>query len=78
MEVTSTHSTLNLHNAFTERSKATSMTAEIIVVLTALSIYLAGAISPGPSFTLIVRLAASGARPAAFGATVGFSLGAAT
>ncbi|MCU0825985.1 MAG: LysE family transporter [Tabrizicola sp.] len=41
-------------------------------------IYAAGTISPGPSFTLIVRLAASGARSAALGATVGFSVGAAT
>lgn len=54
------------------------MSAEIAVILTALAIYAAGAISPGPSFTLIVRLAASGARPAAFGATLGFSIGAAT
>lgn len=54
------------------------MTPEITVILTALAIYAAGAISPGPSFTLILRLAASGARPAAFGATVGFSIGAAT
>lgn len=53
------------------------MNAEIPVILTALAIYAAGAISPGPSFTLIVRLAASGARPAAFGATLGFSIGAA-
>lgn len=54
------------------------MSPEIIVILTALAIYAAGTISPGPSFTLILRLAASGARPAAFGATVGFSIGAAT
>lgn len=54
------------------------MTPEITVILTALAIYAAGAVSPGPSFTLILRLAASGARPAAFGATVGFSIGAAT
>lgn len=54
------------------------MPPEITVILTALAIYAAGAISPGPSFTLILRLAASGARPAAFGATVGFSIGAAT
>lgn len=53
------------------------MSGEITVILTALAIYAAGAISPGPSFTLILRLAASGARPAAFGATVGFSFGAA-
>ena len=53
------------------------MTPELAVILTALAIYAAGAVSPGPSFTLILRLAASGARPAAFGATVGFSIGAA-
>jgi threonine/homoserine/homoserine lactone efflux protein len=54
------------------------MGTDTAVILTALAIYAAGAISPGPSFTLILRLAASGARPAAFGATVGFSIGAAT
>lgn len=54
------------------------MSQEFIVILTALAIYTAGTISPGPSFSLIVRLAASGARSTAFGATLGFSIGAAT
>lgn len=52
------------------------MNQDITIILTALAIYGAGTISPGPSFTLIVRLAASGARPKAFGATLGFSVGA--
>jgi threonine efflux protein len=54
------------------------MSQELTTILAALSIYAAGAISPGPSFTLIVRLAASGTRSAAFGATLGLSIGAAT
>lgn len=54
------------------------MNSELAIIATALAIYAAGAISPGPSFTLIVRLAGSGHRSAALGATVGFSIGAAT
>lgn len=52
------------------------MSQELATVLAALAIYAAAVLSPGPNFTLITRLAASGARPAALGATLGFSVGA--
>lgn len=48
------------------------------MILAALAIYAAGVMSPGPSFTLVTRLAASRARRAALGATLGLSIGAAT
>lgn len=54
------------------------MTHELGVILTLLAIYAAAAVSPGPSFAVVVRLAASSPRPAAFGATLGLALGAAT
>lgn len=54
------------------------MSQELNVILAALAIYAAGVMSPGPSFTLVTRLAASGARRAALGATLGLSIGAAT
>lgn len=52
------------------------MSQELTTIYTALVIYAAVVLSPGPNFTLITRLAASGARPAALAATLGFSLGA--
>lgn len=52
------------------------MESNFIVILTAAAIYAAGTISPGPSFTLIVKLAGSDSRASAYGATVGLSLGA--
>lgn len=52
------------------------MSQEMTVILAALTVYAAVVLSPGPNFTLITRLAASGARPAALGATLGFSVGA--
>jgi threonine efflux protein len=55
-----------------------AVSSEVTIIFAALAIYAAGAIGAGPSFTLIVRLAASGARPTAFGSTLGFSIGAAT
>lgn len=45
-------------------------------IFAALSIYAAVVLSPGPNFTLITRLSASGARAGALGATLGFSVGA--
>ena len=47
------------------------MSQELSMILAALAIYAAGVMSPGPSFTLVTRLAASGARRAALGATLG-------
>lgn len=52
------------------------MTQEMTTIVAALSIYAAVVLSPGPNFTLITRLSASGSRAAAFGATLGFSVGA--
>lgn len=51
------------------------MSQEVTTVVAALAIYAAVVLSPGPNFTLITRLAASGARPAALGATLGLSVG---
>lgn len=52
------------------------MSQEMTTIIAALAIYTAVVLSPGPNFTLITRLAASGARRAALGATLGFSVGA--
>lgn len=52
------------------------MSQELTTIFAALAIYAAVVLSPRPNFTLITRLAASGARPAALGATLGFSVGA--
>ncbi|AWB08427.1 threonine transporter (plasmid) [Azospirillum humicireducens] len=50
------------------------MTQELFVIATALGLYTAVVVSPGPNFALISRLAISGARPAALGATLGFAV----
>lgn len=52
------------------------MTQDVVTIFAALAIYFAVVLSPGPNFTLITRLAASGARSSALGATLGFSVGA--
>lgn len=52
------------------------MNSEMTVILTTLGLYAAVVISPGPNFALISRLAVSGARPAAYGATLGLALAA--
>lgn len=54
------------------------MESDFFIILTAAAIYAAGTISPGPSFTLIVKLAGSESRTSAYGGTVGLSLGAFT
>ncbi|MFD2263772.1 LysE family translocator [Lacibacterium aquatile] len=46
-------------------------------VLTALTLWMAAVISPGPSFMLVSQLAASRSRPAAFAACLGISTGSA-
>ncbi|MGF9566538.1 LysE family transporter [Neorhizobium sp. JUb45] len=48
----------------------------LITILTTLGLYAAVVISPGPNFALISRLAVSGARRTAFGATFGLALAA--
>lgn len=52
------------------------MSSELQTILQAIALYAAIVISPGPSFSLITRLSASGSRKAAFGATFGFALAA--
>lgn len=52
------------------------MRTELITIVTTLGLYAAVVVSPGPNFALISRLAVSGARPAAVGATFGLALAA--
>lgn len=52
------------------------MRPELLTVATALGLYAAVVVSPGPNFALISRLSISGARPAAVGATVGLAIAA--
>ncbi|SDX62554.1 LysE family translocator [Roseicitreum antarcticum] len=49
------------------------MPTEIIIVVTVLALYAAIVVSPGPNFALVSRLAISGARRAAVGATIGMA-----
>src|SRR5947209_19000285 len=42
--------------------------------MTTLALYLAVTVSPGPNFAVVSRLAVSGSRRAAFGASVGIGL----
>jgi threonine/homoserine/homoserine lactone efflux protein len=48
--------------------------ADLTVIATTLALYLAVTVSPGPNFAVISRLAVSGSRRAAFGASVGIGL----
>ncbi|MEH2498870.1 threonine/homoserine/homoserine lactone efflux protein [Bradyrhizobium sp. AZCC 1678] len=52
------------------------MRQELLTIGTALALYAAVVVSPGPNFALISRLAAAGARRAAFGATFGLAIAA--
>ncbi|KQT64361.1 threonine transporter [Aureimonas sp. Leaf460] len=52
------------------------MSPELLTVATALGLYAAVVVSPGPNFALISRLSVSGARPAAVGATFGLAMAA--
>jgi threonine/homoserine/homoserine lactone efflux protein len=53
------------------------MRPELITIATALGLYAAVVVSPGPNFALVSRLAVSGARPAAAGAILGLAFAAA-
>jgi threonine/homoserine/homoserine lactone efflux protein len=53
-----------------------NMNSDALVVATTLGLYTAVVVSPGPNFALISRLAISGARPAAIGATFGLAVAA--
>jgi threonine/homoserine/homoserine lactone efflux protein len=46
---------------------------DFTVIVTTLALYLALMVSPGPNFALVSRLAVSGSREAAFGASIGFA-----
>jgi threonine/homoserine/homoserine lactone efflux protein len=50
--------------------------ADLAVLATTLGLYVAIVLSPGPNFALVSRLAASGAREAALGSSVGFAVAA--
>lgn len=52
------------------------MNPDVLTVLTALGLYAAVVISPGPNFALISKLAISGARSTAVGATFGLAIAA--
>lgn len=52
------------------------MRQELLTIGTTLALYAAVVVSPGPNFALISRLAVSGARRAAFGATFGLAIAA--
>ncbi|MBW9090224.1 LysE family transporter [Rhizobium wenxiniae] len=52
------------------------MSTELTIILTTLGLYAAVVISPGPNFALISRLAVSGARSSAVGATFGLAIAA--
>ncbi len=52
------------------------MHSDSLVIATTLGLYSAVVVSPGPNFALITRLAISGARPAAVGATFGLAVAA--
>lgn len=52
------------------------MSTELTVIFTTLGLYAAVVISPGPNFALISRLAVSGARSSAVGATFGLAFAA--
>lgn len=49
---------------------------DLATVATALGLYAAIVVSPGPSFAIVARMAAAGERRAAFGATLGLALAA--
>ena len=52
------------------------MRQELLTIGTTLALYAAVVVSPGPNFALISRLAVSGKRRAAFGATFGLAIAA--
>jgi threonine/homoserine/homoserine lactone efflux protein len=54
--------------------KEIAVPADLTVIMTTLALYLAVTISPGPNFAVISRLAVSGSRRAAYGASLGIGL----
>jgi threonine/homoserine/homoserine lactone efflux protein len=53
------------------------MNGDVAAVVTALTLYLAVVLSPGPAFTFVSRMAVTGSRSGALGATLGIALGSA-
>ncbi|TDK31265.1 threonine transporter [Rhizobium deserti] len=49
------------------------MDFDLPIIATALGLYLAGVVSPGPNFALVSRMAVSGAKQSAIGATLGLA-----
>lgn len=49
------------------------MDVDLPIAATALGLYLAGVVSPGPNFALVSRMAVSGAKQTAIGATLGLA-----
>ncbi len=50
------------------------MDFDLPIIVTALGLYVAGVVSPGPNFALVSRMAVSGAKQSAIGATLGLAL----
>jgi threonine/homoserine/homoserine lactone efflux protein len=48
--------------------------ADVTAIMTTLALYLAVTVSPGPNFAVVSRLAVSGSRQAAYGASLGIGL----
>jgi threonine/homoserine/homoserine lactone efflux protein len=62
------------HVIYNRRNRRTSVRADFTVIITTLALYLAVTVSPGPNFAVVSRLAVSGSRQAAFGASIGIGL----
>jgi threonine/homoserine/homoserine lactone efflux protein len=56
------------------RQQENTVRTDLTVIMTTLALYLAVTVSPGPNFAVVSRLAVSGSRRAAFGASVGIGL----
>lgn len=50
------------------------MNFDLPIIATALGLYVAGVVSPGPNFALVSRMAISGRKQSAIGATIGLAL----
>jgi threonine/homoserine/homoserine lactone efflux protein len=59
---------------YNRRDRRTTVHADLTVIMTTLALYLAVTISPGPNFAVVSRLAVTGSRRAAFGASLGIGL----
>jgi threonine/homoserine/homoserine lactone efflux protein len=62
------------HVRYNCSDRRTFVRADLTVIMTTLALYLAVTVSPGPNFAVVSRLAVSGSRRAAFGASVGIGV----